>query len=340
MGRQARPRGAPALKAVRVDGRTADLAALVGKVLTRDAGAIRKGTVVRAQDVESLRELAEVHLVELQSGDVHEDEAAVRLAKAIAGPGVVAGPTVQSQVRLRAEHRGVLRVREGSVNKINVVGPLSVFTLVDGQAVDAGEEVAGAKVTPVAVSENRLARGEAIAARGPVLSVLPFRPLRTVVVATEKLKPKARELFRAAVTRKLGWYGADLLGVVEVPRTSAAVCEAYRDALERAAELILFAGASSIDPLDPAYVELRRAGGRVVKQGAPMHPGSMLWLGRLGDAPVLGVASCAGFGRSTSLDLVLPFVFAYGTADPRHVRRLGHGGLIESAAGRRFPPYD
>lgn len=325
------------MRAVRVDAARARPADIEGRVLTHDVGGLRKGTVLKADDLPALR--GELHLVQLAPGDVHEDEAAVRLATAIAGPGVVAAPPVQSQVRLSAAHRGLLRVREGSVNKINAVGPLSVFTLVDGQAVEAGDEVAGAKVTPVAVTDDRLRRGEAVAARGPVVTVLPFLPLRTVVVATEKLKPKARDLFRRAVTRKLGWYGADLLDVAEVPRTGPAVRDAYGKALRRGAQLILFAGASSIDPLDPAYVELRRAGGRLLKQGAPMHPGSMLWLGRLQAVPVLGVASCAGFGRSTSLDLVLPFVFAYGSAEPQHVRRLGHGGLIETAAGRRFPPY-
>lgn len=312
---------------------------VLGMVLTHDVAGVRKGTVLSAEHLEALRGARDLHLVQLATGDVHEDEAAVRLGRAIAGPGVVVGRPVQSQVRLLAAHRGLLRVREGSVNKMNVVGPLSVFTLVDGQAVDAGDEVAGAKVTPVAVSEARLARAEAVAARGPVVLVLPFRPLRTLVIATEKLKPRARELFRAAVRKKLDWYGAALLGVQEVARSESAVREGYRAAQAADAELVLFAGASSIDPLDPAYVELRRAGGRVLRQGAPMHPGSMLWLGRLGRAAVLGVASCAGFGRSTSLDLVLPFVFAYGEADAAHVRRLGHGGLIESAAGRRFPPY-
>lgn len=325
------------MRAVRVDAARARAGDVEGRVLAHDVGSLRKGTVLTAAQLPLLQ--GELHLVELAADDVHEDEAATRLATSIAGPGVVMAPPVQSQVRLRAAHRGLLRVREGSVNKINVVGPLSVFTLVDGQAVEAGDEVAGAKVTPVAVTEDRLRRGEAVAARGPVVTVLPFRPLRTLVVATEKLKPRARELFGAAVTRKLGWYGAELVAVAEVPRTAAAVRAAYVAALDQDVGLILFAGASSIDPLDPAYVELRRAGGRVVKQGAPAHPGSMLWLGRLGAAPVLGVASCAGFGRNTSLDLVLPFVFAYGEADPGHVRRLGHGGLIESGAGRRFPPY-
>lgn len=210
----------------------------------------------------------------------------------------------------------------------------------DGQAVGEGEEVAGCKVTPVAVPGSLIEAAEKISReQGPVVELLEFRPLKTFVVATERLKPKARELFRNAVTAKLGWYGAEVLGVREVARTSEAVAAAYEEATALGAQLVLFAGASAIDPLDPAYAELTRAGGLVLQLGAPMHPGSMLWLGRLNEAAVVGVASCAGFGRSSSLDLLLPFVFAYGRADAKDLLRLGHGGLIESAAGRRFPPY-
>ncbi|HEX6488183.1 MAG TPA: hypothetical protein VF137_04800 [Candidatus Dormibacteraeota bacterium] len=312
----------------------------VGKVLTHDVGGVHKGTVLKPEHLRALAGAAELHLVELEPGDLHEDEAARRLAAAIAGAGVETREPVQSQVRLTAARRGLFRADAAAIDAMNAVGPLSVFTLVDGQAVESGEEIAGAKVTPVAVPARLVEAAEEVAhAHAPVVEVLAFRPLKTVVVATEKLKPKARELFRGAVTKKLGWYGAEQLGVHEVARSEAAVRAAYDDAARAGAELILFAGASSIDPLDPAYQELQAAGGEVMQLGAPMHPGSMLWLGRLGAAPVLGVASCAGFGRSTSLDLVLPFVFAYGSADPQHLRRLGPGGLIESGAGRRFPPY-
>ncbi len=328
------------LRALRVDPRAAGDTDLVGRVLCHDVAGVRKGTVVAATDLAALRTAPELHLAVLDPGDVHEDEASVRLAAALAGPGLEARPPVQSQVRLVAVTKGLFRASSSAVDELNALGPVSVFTLVDGQAVEAGEEVAGAKVTPVAVPGAVVESAEAICERArPVAQVLRFRPLRTLVVATEKLKPKARELFRAAVTKKLGWFGADLLGVLEVARSAEAVRSAYAQAREAGAELVLFAGASSIDPLDPAYLELRAAGGEVLQQGAPMHPGSMLWLGRLGAAPVLGVASCAGFGRSTSLDLVLPFVFAYGQPDAAHLRRLGPGGLIESGAGRRFPPY-
>ena len=312
-----------------------------GRVLVHDLGPdLRKGTVLTRDHLDRVRRSGEVHVVELEQGDLHEDEAAARLAALLSGENLVPQPPVQSQARLIASRRGLVRVRADLVDAINALGYVSVFTLMDGQAVAEGEEVAGCKVTPVAVPGRLIEEAERIARdQGPIIELLPFRPLRTFVVATERLKPKARELFRAAVTSKLGWYGAELLAVREVARTSEAVEGAYREAQAMEAELVLFAGASAIDPLDPAYAELSRAGGTLLQLGAPMHPGSMLWLGRLGEAAVVGVASCAGFGRSSSLDLLLPFVFAYGRADAKDLLRLGHGGLIESAAGRRFPPY-
>ena len=329
------------MKTHTLDGRSVRENEVVGRILVHDLGPdLRKGTVLTKEHVQRVRQSGSVHVVELEPGDLHEDEAARRLAEALLSPNLETRPPQQSQARLVAVQRGLLRVRAELVDAINALGSVSVFTLMDGQAVAEGEEVAGCKVTPVAVPGALIEAAERICLeRGPVLELLPFRPLRTFVVATERLKPKARELFRSAVTSKLGWYGAEVMAVREVPRTSEAVAEAYREAADMKAQLVLFAGASAIDPLDPAYAELSRAGGDLLQLGAPMHPGSMLWLARLGDAAVVGVASCAGFGRSSSLDLLLPFVFAYGRADAGDLRRLGHGGLIESGAGRRFPPY-
>ena len=329
------------MKAVRLDAASATAQHIEGRVLVHDLGAdLRKGTVLGPQHLDRVRQAREVHVIELEPGDLHEDVAARRLANALTSPGLEAMPPVQSQARLIALHRGLVRVRGELVDAINALGQVSVFTLMDGQAVDAGEEVAGCKVTPVAVPGALVEDVERLChEQGPVVELLAFRPLKTFVVATERLKPRARELFRAAVTAKLGWYGAGVLDVREVARTGEAVADAYLEAKAMGAELVLFAGASAIDPLDPAYAELIHVGGELLQLGAPMHPGSMLWLGRLEQAAVVGVASCAGFGRNSSLDLLLPFVFAYGRADAGDIRRLGHGGLIEAAAGRRFPPY-
>ncbi len=338
------------MRAVRIDPSSASPNEIEGTVLTHDVGPqLRKGTVLVASDLERLREaasadqsqrLAEVHVIRLDPDDVHEDEAAIRLGRVMAGEGVEVTRPVHSQVRLTAERRGLLRVDAGLVDDLNRLLAVSVFTLYDGQAVERGQELAGAKVTPVAVPGAVLEEAEALRGRrGAVVTVVPFQPLRTAIVVTERLKPKARAIFDEAVRRKLGWYGAEVLWTRQVSRSGEAVRDAYVAALESGAELILFAGASSIDPLDAGYVELVNAGGDVLRMGAPSHPGSMLWLGRLGGSPVLGVASCAGFGKNTSLDLLLPFVFAYGRAEAGDLARLGHGGLVEESPGRRFPPY-
>src|SRR5260221_3117008 len=89
-------------------------------------------------------------------------------------------------------------------------------------------------------------------------------------------------------------------------------------------------------PLDPAYSELEQAGGELIRFGMPAHPGSMLWMGRLGRSTVLGIASCAGFGKNTSLDLVLPFVFS---GSPIDLAGLGHGGFFVKGARPPFPPF-
>jgi hypothetical protein len=326
------------MRALSLDGRTLSAGDVQGRVLTHDlASDLRKGSFLTARDVVRLRPHPEVHVMELEPGDVHEDEAGRQLAEALAttGAGRPQGPR-QSQYRLLAPHRGLLKVDVVHLARLNALPGIAVFTLFDGQAVEAGEEVAGCKVTPVAVPADVLDQAVKLINRRRPVRVLPFHPLRTLIVVTERLKPKARDIFTGAVARKLGWYGAEVIGVAEVARNSAAVAAAYREAAQREVQLVLFAGASAIDPLDAAYAELERAGGGLLRFGMPAHPGSMLWVGRLGPAVVLGIASCAGFGRSTSLDLVLPFVFARADLD---LASLGHGGLIEAAAGRRFPPY-
>src|SRR5437764_620924 len=174
-------------------------ASIAGRVLAHDLGhGLRKGTVLGPEHVEALRSATEIHLVELDEDDVHEDDAARRLGAAVAGAGTrMEGPT-QSQVRLVAERRGLLRVNREAVDRLNHLPAVGVFTLVDGQAVEAGEEVAGAKVTPVAVPGFLVREAELVASAHPVLRVDAFRPLRTLVVVTERLKPRAREMFAAA----------------------------------------------------------------------------------------------------------------------------------------------
>src|SRR5258708_27971267 len=100
------------VKAIRLVGASAQGRDVDGRVLVHDLGPdLRKGTILGGRHLERVRQAAEVHLVELEPGDVHEDEAASRLAAALSGPDLAAQRPVPSQALLMSPRRGAVRRR-------------------------------------------------------------------------------------------------------------------------------------------------------------------------------------------------------------------------------------
>ena len=104
-------------------------------------------------------------------------------------------------------------------------------------------------------------------------------------------------------------------------------------------DVVLTAGGRSTDPLDPFYVAIERLGGEVVRHGVPAHPGSMLWLARVGRTAVLGLPTCGAYSKATAADLVLPRLLTGERPSRSLVSGLGHGGLLTRDQRFRFPPY-
>jgi molybdopterin biosynthesis enzyme len=120
-----------------------------------------------------------------------------------------------------------------------------------------------------------------------------------------------------------------------------AVTAALRDLTRgpAAAAVVLTAGGRSTDPTDPFFVALERLGGRVIRHGVPAHPGSMLWLGRVRRAAVLGLPTCGAYSKATAADLLLPRLLTGEPPSLRTVSRLGHGGILTRDMRFRFPAY-
>jgi molybdenum cofactor cytidylyltransferase len=329
-------------------------AGLAGAVLARDldvAGARwAKGRRLTAGDLAALAAAPggrTVTVLIADAGDVHEDEAAVRLAIAAAGGDAAAagltlrGPA-QSRVDLLAAAAGVVDVRVEALERLNRVDPVEVFTIGSGRVVAPGDLVASAKVAPHLVPGAVLARAEALAASGaPVVRVRPFRPARIAVVVKETVSGADRSRFEASIASRVAGLGATLAGIVHVPDDPVAVAAALRSATRGrgAAQIVLTAGGASTDPGDAFFVALSALGGRVVRHGVPAHPGSMLWLARLGRAAVVGLPSCGAYSRATAADLLLPLLVAGYPASPATVARLGHGGVLDRSQRHRFPAY-
>lgn len=332
-------------------------AALAGLVLTHTVvdpatrrRLFRKGQILTEADRPALAAhlrtaIAPIHAVRLDPGEVLEDPAAQRLAAALIGQGDGVAPRkpVQSRVNIEATRKGLLRVDAESIFAINRRDGIGVFTAVDRLPVLPGKVVAGAKIAPVAIPGSVLDDVEALLAARPqpALMVKPFVPHRAGVIVTEGLDARLRDRFEDAVRRKLAWYGSEALQFAHVPGDPDAVANAARDLLGGGADLLLSAGGNMMDPLDPTQLALPAFGAAIVRLGAPAHPGSMFWLGYTGSGiPIVNLASCSMYSKSTVADLVLPWVMAGERVTADDLATLGYGGLLDRTTSWRFPPYE
>lgn len=321
---------------------------LAGAVLVSDVRdslgrvVLGRGTLVGADERIILEGLAweTLHVVRPDGGDVLEPDAGTRLAAAAAGPGVRAGDGAGGHWPLISERRGVVELRRDALLDVNGPGDLAVYTVADGQVVDEDEVVARAKIIPFLVSGTALERGLAAASTaGGLIAVRAFVPARFGVVVLESLGSSAFARFRAALDEKAAWFGSSVLEPCEVGRTARAVAATFEGVLAGGAGLVLVAGTAAMDPLDPAFEAVRLLGGRLERVGVPAHPGSLLWLARIGEVPVIGMPSCGLFSRATVFDLVLPRLLAGLAVDSAWLATLGAGGLLTRDVAARFPPY-
>jgi hypothetical protein len=326
--------------------------ALVGSVLARDivVGGQRWTKGRRLSDADLAAWAADpslgvgpVTVIVLEDGDLHEDDAALQLAAAVAGAGLTRRGPTQSRVDLLAEHDGVLHIRAAALERLNRLDPLEVFTRLDGSIVAAGDLVASVKVAPHVVEGSVVAAGARIAGDGrrPLVRVAPFRPMRVAVIVKESLRASDRTRFESSVRDKVESLGSEIVAIDYVADADAPVRAALagRSRGRGRADVILTAGGRSTDPSDPFFVAIDALGGRVIRHGVPAHPGSMLWLARIGRTAILGLPTCGAYSKATAADLLLPRLLTGEPPSLRTVSHLGHGGVLTREMRFRFPPY-
>lgn len=324
----------------------------VGKRLAHDltqivpgkfkGAAFRKGHIVKKEDLPRLLDMGkkQVFVLELSPGELHEDEAAKRMAKVMAGKGIGRRGPREGKIDFLSKGFGLLKVDVAAVEKINSVGALILSTRHNFSTVRPGEVVGGTRTIPLTIRESKVKKVEEICRRsGPVLEILPFKKKKVGVVVTgsEIFEGRIKDTSADKVRKKAEGFGSKIVRVAVTPDDPDWIGREIREMKKEGCRLVVTTGGLSVDPDDVTLEGIRRSGAEVVFYGTPVLPGSMTAYARLGKTAILGGPACVVHDPVTALDLLLPRILADAPISPKDAVRLGHGGLCLRCPVCRFP---
>ena len=320
------------------------LGAILAHKLYDKAGKLilNKGRRLSEPDLAALRLLGleRVTVMQLSAADLHEDAAAERIGLSMAGANIRMRAPGVGRANLTAAKRGILHVDVPRLELINnIYDGVTIATLRAYSLVDVGEMVALVKVVPFGVPAARVVDVERIAeASGAVLKVRPLQPMRValIVSGTEATRSRLLKGFHGPVRKRIEGWGSELLEPTFVLHNARAIADAIRD--QANADMILIASMSAIiDREDVAPSALALAGGSVTLHGVPVDPGTLLMLGYLGEAPVVGAPGCIKSPKTNVIDWILPRLLSGERLTRANLVSMGHGGLLKDIAERPMP---
>ena len=291
----------------------------------------RRGHLIAEEDVPRLLDVGKAHLyiMDLAPDELHEEDAAKRLAWAAAGAGLTLTDPSEGRVNLLADKDGMLEVDEELLFRFNELGDLILATLRSGEFVREGTVVGGTRTIPVVVKEELVARAEALCKDKSLVSVtaMPAKKVFLLVTGSEVFTGRIKDGFEPAVREKVEGMGSNLEPATLAPDDPDVIAAHIRDFAAKGAEIILVSGGMSVDPDDLTPEGIRRSGADVISHGFPVLPGSMFLMSYLGDIPVLGLSGCVLHDPVTAFDFMLPKLLAGNRVTREDILQMGHGGL-------------
>lgn len=294
---------------------------------------VPKGTLLSEDLIRTIEDtgLNEITVAILEPGDVDEDEAARRVAQAVAGSGVTAKRPVRGRADLVAGSDGLLMLAEEKVQAVNNIDEaITLATLCPCQVVRTGQNVGTVKIIPFAAPGIAVQQAED---RGrAALAVAPFRPRRVGLISTLTpdlkggLVAKTRDILSARLARLGNAFIHDAMAEHTVDAVQAAIEDALGNDLDI---LLIMGGAATADRRDVLPAALQAAGGEVLRLGMPAEPGNLLVLGTHAGRPVIGLPGCVRSPALNGFDWVLERLVTGLDVTPADIVAMGVGGYLK-----------
>ena len=323
----------------------------VGSILSHDVTQIipgefkgrlfKKGHIIKEEDIEKLLAIGKEHVYvwEAKEGQLHENDAATRIADLVVGEGVALSKEIkEGKVDFFADRDGVLKIDKEKLFKLNSVGEIIVSTLHNNTPIKKGEKIGATRVIPLIIDEERIITAEKLI-KEKIITVAEIKPKKCLLITTgnEVYKGRIKDAFLPVIKQKLGYYGSEVIKQVILPDEKERIIEEIKKGLAENIDMIICTGGMSVDPDDVTPTAIKESGGELVTYGSPILPGAMFLLAYNGNTPILGVPSCAMYSKRTVLDLVLPRVLSDERLSFADIAEYGHGGLCLDCNVCTFP---
>ncbi|MCY6958718.1 molybdopterin-binding protein [Clostridium brassicae] len=294
--------------------------------------AFRKGYIIKKEDIEILKSMGKNHIntIALSENELHENEAAERIADASAGHGIeLQGPS-EGKIQLKAKERGVLKINLDALDAINDIGALTLATLHNNTLVNKNQSVAATRAIPLVIEKSKIEKVEEICkVMGKVVSIKEIKSLKigVIITGTEVYEGRIEDKFAPVLKEKINYYGCKLIDVLYAPDDREKIEEGIKNLIKDGAEVVLATGGMSVDADDVTPIAIKNVSDKVVSYGVPALPGNMLMLAYCGDVAIFGIPGAGMYFKTTSFDLVFPRVLAGEKLKKKDVTSLAHGGL-------------
>jgi hypothetical protein len=346
-------------KSAAENSRTVDVAESVGMVLAHDITEIRpgqfkdrafsKGHIVQKEDICRLRKLGKnrLYILELAEDEMHEDDAVLELARAIAGKGItIENSPQEGKLNLYAKSDGILSINKEALLKFNMLGEVMCATMHTGSVVSEGQLIGGTRAIPLVIKRKVIEAAVSVAAKANSTGILEVKELRRpragiVITGTEVYEGRVEDAFAPVIKEKIKSFKGEVIGLHYCPDNSDLIKSRLKDLISAGADLLITTGGMSVDPDDVTRDAIRALGAREITYGSPVLPGAMFLIayvdGPDGEIPIMGIPACGMYSKRTVLDLVLPRVLSGEKIGRRELAELGHGGLCLKCEVCRWP---
>nr|WP_240941175.1 molybdopterin-binding protein [Paenibacillus sp. HB172176] len=299
----------------------------------------KRGHVISEADIPQLLDIGKEHIyvMELGSDELHEDDAANRMAAALADENLLLREPHEGKVTIKSPILGLADIDEELVRAVNRLGEIALATVKSKVVLQAEASIAATRAIPLVVPRAKVEEVERLASRfreanngKAPLSVKPFRKMKAGLLTTgsEVFGGRIQDKFGPAVTAKLQALGSEVAEQRFAPDDRQIIVKEIHYLLAAGYDMILVTGGMSVDPDDRTPGAISEAGAEIISYGTPMLPGSMLLVGYMNNVPILGLPGCVMHDPFTSFDVLLPRILAGERIGREDIVELGYGGLL------------